>query len=69
MLLDNSIPSRLHLPYKVPVGMPNSAAALWTDVCPDLIDSSALSKSSGFQVVGAALNGAANLMPSLRAIL
>ena len=69
VLLDNSIPSLLHRPYNVPVGIPNSAAALWTEVCPVLIDSSALSRSSGFQVVGAALKGAASLMPSLRAIL
>lgn len=51
------------------MGIPYSVDALCTDVCPVLIDSSAFSKSSGDQVVGAALNGAASLMPSLLAIL
>lgn len=67
--LDNSIPSRLHLPYNVPVGMPYSVEARCTDVWPVLIDSKAFSRSSGVHVVGAALNGAASLMPSLLAIL
>lgn len=49
--------------------MPNSVDALWTDVWPDLIASNARSKSAGVHVVGLALNGAANLMPSLLAIL
>lgn len=43
--------------------------AFCTDVWPDLIDSRAFSRSSGVHVVGAALNGAANLIPSRRAIL
>lgn len=67
--LDSSIPSLLHLPYKVPVGIPYSVEALCTDVWPDLIDSSAFSKSSGVHVVGAALNGAAKRIPSRLAIL
>lgn len=67
--LDNSIPSLLHLPYNVPVGMPNSVEAFCTEVCPVLIDSRAFSKSSGVHVVGAALKGAASLIPSLLAIL
>lgn len=67
--LDSSIPSLLHLPYRVPVGMPNSVDAFCTEVWPVLIDSKAFSKSSGVQVVGAALNGAASLIPSLLAIL
>lgn len=29
---DNSIPSLLHLPYNVPVGIPNSVDAFCTDV-------------------------------------
>lgn len=49
--------------------MPNSVDAFCTEVCPVLIDSKAFSKSSGVQVVGAALNGAASLIPSLLAIL
>lgn len=69
LLLLNSIPSRLHLPYSVPVGIPNSVDALCTDVWPDLMASSALSRSAGDHVVGLALNGAANRMPSLLAIL
>lgn len=66
---DNSMPSRLQRPYNVPVGIPNSVEALCTEVCPVRIDSKAFSKSSGVQVVGAALNGAASLIPSLLAIL
>lgn len=49
--------------------MPNSVDAFCTEVWPVLIDSKAFSKSSGVQVVGAALNGAASLIPSLLAIL
>lgn len=67
--LESSIPSLLHLPYNVPVGIPYSVEALCTEVCPDLMDSNAFSKSSGDHVVGAALKGAANLIPSLLAIL
>lgn len=67
--LDNSIPSRLHLPYKVPDGIPNSVDAFCTEVVPDRIASKAFSKSSCDQVVGAALNGAAKRMPSRLAIL
>lgn len=66
---DNSIPSRLHLPYNVPVGIPYSVLARCTDVCPERIDSKAFSKSSGVHVVGAALKGAANRIPSRLAIL
>ena len=66
---DNSIPSRLHLPYNVPVGIPNSVEALCTEVAPERIDSKARSRSSGLQVVGEALNGAASRIPSLLAIL
>lgn len=69
LFLHSSIPSRLHLPYKVPDGIPYSVAALCTVNWPDLMASRALSRSSGTQEVGAALNGAANRMPSLRAIL
>uniref|UniRef100_A0A8D8D5U8 (northern house mosquito) hypothetical protein n=1 Tax=Culex pipiens TaxID=7175 RepID=A0A8D8D5U8_CULPI len=66
---DNSIPSRLHRPYSVPVGMPNSVLAFCTDVWPALIASKARSRSSADQVVGAALNGAASRIPSRLAIL
>lgn len=66
---DSSIPSLLHLPYSVPVGIPNSVDALCTDVWPDRIASRAFSRSSDDQFVGAALKGAASFMPSLRAIL
>ena len=69
LLLDSSIPSLLQRPYNVPDGMPYSEAARCTVVCPDRIASNALSKSSGFHVVGAALNGAAKRIPSRRAIL
>ena len=51
------------------MGMPNSVDARWTEVCPDRIASSALSRSAGDHVVGLALKGAASLMPSLLAIL
>lgn len=51
------------------MGIPNSVEALWTDVWPDLIASKARSRSAGDQVVGLALKGAANLIPSLLAIL
>lgn len=66
---DNSIPSRLHRPYSVPVGMPNSVLAFCTDVWPALIASKARSRSSADHVVGAALNGAASRIPSRLAIL
>lgn len=51
------------------MGIPNSVDAFCTEVWPVLIDSKAFSKSSGVHVVGAALNGAASLIPSLLAIL
>lgn len=51
------------------MGMPNSVEAFCTDVWPDLMDSKAFSRSSGVHVVGAALKGAASLIPSRRAIL
>lgn len=66
---DNSMPSLLQRPYNVPVGIPNSVDALWTDVAPERMDSKARSRSSGLQVVGAALNGAAKRIPSRLAIL
>lgn len=66
---ESSIPSLLHLPYKVPDGMPNSVDARCTEVVPERIASNAFSKSSCDQVVGAALNGAANRIPSRLAIL
>lgn len=53
----------------VPVGIPNSVDALWTEEWPDLMECKALSKSPGLQAVGAALNGAANRIPSRLAIL
>lgn len=51
------------------MGMPNSVEAFCTEVWPVLMDSRAFSRSSWDHVVGAALKGAASLMPSLRAIL
>lgn len=66
---DSSMPSLLQRPYNVPVGIPNSVDALWTDVAPERMDSKARSRSSGLQVVGAALKGAAKRIPSRRAIL
>lgn len=69
LLLLSSMPSLLHRPYNVPVGIPNSVDALCTDVWPERIASRARSRSAGDQVVGLALKGAASLMPSLLAIL
>ena len=45
VFLLSSIPTFLHRPYSVPLGIPNSAAAFWTGI-PPLMASSAVLRSS-----------------------
>ena len=45
VFLLSSIPTFLHRPYRVPLGIPNSAAAFWTGI-PPLMASRAVLRSS-----------------------